>query len=353
MSVSAPVAYAPPMPTLRRLVPALLGLGLAAPAHAADVDVLLVGNSYTSFNDLAGVLAGVLQEHPAITTARVLGHSPGGWRLPQHLAEADGTNGDTQLRRWLTEDVDGWDVVVFQDQSQVPGFYDVDPIYDQSRDAFVALDRLAAAAPGAPETVLYMTWGRRDGDPTNEALYPDFSSMEDRLEEGYRRFASAADRPVFVGPAGPAFAAVHAAVLAQGEEPTEAGSCFHRLYSGDGSHPSAEGTWLVAATLGRVLVGVEPAALADPCGAIWAAAAEVAAAEETAVGLVQADPTDDDDSVDDGAADDDDRATAPLPATTTGCGCGSGGRSGSAWALLLLGLSLRSRGSRAARSRAR
>ena len=320
---------------------------LLAPAAAADVDVLLVGNSYTSFNGLSAVLDGMLQGHPGVATSRVRDHSPGGVRLPQHLAEADGTNGDTELRGHLTEDTDGWHAVVFQDQLQVPGFYDLDPIFDASEQAFIELDRLAAAAPGAPASVLYMTWGRRDGDDTNSALYPDFTAMEARIEEGYRRYAAAADRAVHIAPVGPAFAAVHAAVTAAGEAPTDSGTCFYRLYNGDGSHPSVEGTWLVSATIARTLTDVQPEPLDDACGPVWAQAAVDAVEGKGSLGLSFG-PADDDDAADDDAADDDDddddaadddddsAGTGFLDERAAGsCACSSGGAAG-IWLLLPL-----------------
>ena len=33
--------------------------------------------------------------------------------------------------------------------------------------------------------MLMMTWGRRDGDAINPTLYPNYTVMQDRLEEGY------------------------------------------------------------------------------------------------------------------------------------------------------------------------
>ena len=292
--------------------------------------MLLVGNSYTSANDLAGVLEGMLEADGA--EARTEARAPGGARFPDHLAEADGSNGDTQLRQWLTTDVDGWHAVVFQDQSQVPGFYDQDPSYDASLDAFVDLDLLAQAAPGNPESVLFMTWGRRHGDSMNEWLFPDFSTMQDRLEEGYRRYAAAVDAPrvVHIAPVGLAFAAVHDGILADGGTPTDDGTCFSRLYSGDGSHPSAEGTWVAGATIAATLTGIVPEPPVDDCGEVWALAVEQAVEAEGAIEPGDDDASvqqpDDDDTV--GLGDDDDDAG--------GCSCRSSLTGGGSGLLTLL-----------------
>jgi hypothetical protein len=285
----------------------LLTLAFACPtALAADLDVLLVGNSYTSANDLAGVLEGLLAAADDAPTVRTEAYAPGGRRFPDHLAEADGTNGDTQLRQWFVSDVDGWNAIVFQDQSQVPGFYDLDPIYDASLNAFVGLDALAQAAPGAPATVLFMTWGRHSGDAQNAALYPDYAAMQSRLEEGYRRYAAAVDAPrvVYIAPVGLAFQAIHDTILNDGGEPTDPDTCFSRLYSPDGSHPSADGTWVAGATIAATLTGVVPAAPAGDCGEGWAAAVTEAVAAEGAPVLGD----DDDDDSAEQADDDDDSA---------------------------------------------
>jgi hypothetical protein len=310
---------------------------LAAPATAAEIDVLLVGNSYTAFNNLASLTSTALGAHDAVDVARVEAHAPGGVRLPQHLAEADGTNGETQLRGWLNDYADGWEVVVFQDQSQVPGFYELDVVFDESEAAFVELDRLAEAAPGGPATVLYMTWGRRDGDSQNANLFPDFLTMQARLEEGYRRYAEAADRAVYTAPVGVAFKAVYDAVVAVGETPTDADTCFFRLYDGDGSHPSPAGSWVAAAVLSTIVVGARPPAQDDVCGDVWADAVDSATEGWPQVPLELATPADDDDAAnDDDAADDDDADTEYLgDRDAVGCGCATGARTGG-WLLMTL-----------------
>ncbi len=246
------------MNSLLRLLSGLLLIGTLGPvsASASEVDLLFIGNSYIASNDLPGTVSSLLQASLPVVDVRTESHAPGGRWFTDHLAEADGSRGETALSQWLTTDAVGWHHVFLQEQSQIPGFYDLADEYDASMEAFLVLNTLVAAAPGQPETLLLMTWGRRDGDSTNSVLYPDFLAMQARIEEGYRRYAAAGsseERTVWIVPAGLAFQAVYEQDLAQGEKPEAEGSCFHQLYSGDGSHPSPLGTWVAAATIVAVL----------------------------------------------------------------------------------------------------
>ena len=113
--------------------------------------------------------------------------------------------------------------------------------------------------------------------------------MQSRLEEGYRRYAAAAStdaRPAYIAPVGPAFQRIHDAIVASGGDPQEAGSCFDRLYSGDGSHPSADGTWVAGATITGVITGTVPDSPGGDCGDGWRDAVQAAVAAELLVGEV-------------------------------------------------------------------
>ncbi|MEC8192978.1 MAG: MYXO-CTERM sorting domain-containing protein, partial [Myxococcota bacterium] len=119
------------------------------------------------------------------------------------------------------------------------------------------------------ETLFFLTWGRRAGDPMNEWMYPDFATMQERLTSGYQAYAAAtatADRPVWIAPVGPAFAVVHDRVVSDGLTPTDAGNDFHGLYSGDGSHPSPTGTLLTAYVFFASITGESPVGLEAPTG---------------------------------------------------------------------------------------
>ena len=244
---------------LPMLAAAAFVLAVASSAEAQDERrVLFVGNSYTAYNGLAGLVEQMMTEQAAeaATTGAV---TPGGYRLDQHARDASGAAGETSLRRALVTNDPTWGAVVLQDQSQVGGFPMSDPTWQASRDGAVALATLAGELPAY--TVLYQTWGRRTGDDRNPAFYPDFSTMQDRLRDGYAAYAdaiAAAGEPVSVAPVGDAFARIHAAVGAEGDDPATTGTLFWRLYAGDGSHPSNLGSHLAAYTLFAALTGKDP-----------------------------------------------------------------------------------------------
>ena len=211
-------------------------------------ELLFVGNSYTYYNDLDQLVASFatsLPGAPIVTASRV---SSGGYRLPQHASDA-ATDG-TPLAAFLGDGpYPSWTYVVLQDQSQIPGF----PESQQERiDSVAASVELARrATEHRATTLLFQTWGRRNGDSTNPDRFPDFVTMNNLLAEGYAQMEQAiraAGYPVRRVPVGAAFAAIREDDLAAGRDPLDSSSLFFRLYAADGSHPSLEGSYLAAAT---------------------------------------------------------------------------------------------------------
>jgi hypothetical protein len=129
-----------------------------------------------------------------------------------------------------------------QEQSQIPGFPSNHPARLEMVQGGRRLHALGQAR-GA-RTVLMLTWGRRNGDARNPELFPDFETMQARLNAGYSELAALLDDAT-IAPVGPAFGVVRAADQA----------AFEGLYSGDGSHPSRAGSYVAAAVLYRVLTG--------------------------------------------------------------------------------------------------
>ena len=108
--------------------------------------------------------------------------------------------------------------------------------------------RLGSATP-----VLYSTWGRRDGDPANPAIFSDFSEMNKRTTAGYhdyRAILEEAGHAPLVVPAGEAFELVWQDSYENNRNTTrsEHSVSFESLYfsRNDGSHPSLQGTYMVA-----------------------------------------------------------------------------------------------------------
>ena len=214
--------------------------------------VLFVGNSYVYVNDLPALYQGLAAE--AGRSVEVQTIASGGYLLQQHAADAATTG--SALNAALQQP---WDVVVLQEQSQTRGFEGA--LLQASVDAASQLSERT----GDASVVLFQTWGRRDGDPSNAARFPDFTTMQDRLDEGF------ALHPGPVVPVGEAWRRVHRSSPAT----------FAGLYGPDGSHPSPMGTWLAALVFLGELDGVAPAGVDGPSGADPAVVTELkrAAAE--------------------------------------------------------------------------
>ncbi len=175
----------------------------------------------------------------------------------------DSATGDTGLYAMLYgDDAVSYDFVVLQDQSQIPGFPQTQSEWIQSRDAAVSLASIIEDRGGA--TRLFLTWGKRDGDPVNPDRFPDYTTMQALLLEGYTAYAEAiedAGHAVEIVPVGLAWQIIHDDHLADAEDPLAESSLFHQLYAGDGSHPSRLGTYLSACVFYAALTGNSPVGL--------------------------------------------------------------------------------------------
>ena len=223
------------------------------------MDIVLMGNSYTYQNDLDQRVAATFEEIGLSNNVTRL--TSGGMRLEQHANRAATSADPWNLA--LTESP-SLDVVVLQDQSQIPSFPESEPMWQASRSAVISLD--AQIEEAGAVTMLMMTWGRRDGDAGHPTLNPDFSTMQANLEHGYLAFAEAAstdERAIFVAPVGLAFRHIHDAIVRSGGAPTDAGTLFHSLYASDGSHPSPRGSYLAACVLHASLTGQPTVGLSD------------------------------------------------------------------------------------------
>lgn len=100
-----------------------------------------------------------------------------------------------------------------------------------------------------------MTWGRQNGDASNCPVYPPictYAGMQQRLRESYLEMA--VNNNCWVAPAGAAWQ------LVRTQNPGI------NLYSPDGSHPSAAGTYLVACVFYATLFQESPVGLGFTAG---------------------------------------------------------------------------------------
>ena len=159
----------------------------------------------------------------------------------------------SELNQKLAE---GHDYVVLQEQSQVPSFTTSSEFWIESKNAIKGLNERINSEGG--ETILLMTWGRKDG--TNTDRNPDYLTMQLHLQQGYEMYlenSTTLEKPVFIAPAGLAFKNIYNQVNDTGIDPSEGENSFSSLYS-DGSHPSLDGTYLTSCVLYAVITGESP-----------------------------------------------------------------------------------------------
>ena len=213
-----------------------LGAGGCGPLEGASCErVLFIGNSYTDVNDLPRVFAELAAsggQH--VGTGQV---APGGEELSGHV---DLPETQTALAE------PGWDVVVLQEQSQVPAILAARmQRMEPAARTLVGKIRAIGARP-----ILFETWAHRDGS-IGDGL-PDFATMEAALEQGYDQVA--ADVGAEVAPVGVAWRT--ARLVAPQLD----------LWEPDGSHPTMAGTYLASCVMYATIFGRSPVGLAYDVG---------------------------------------------------------------------------------------
>ena len=212
---------------------------LESPSNDSTLDLLLIGNSYTSNNQLSVRVENLLTSSGFTPDVQPL--TSGGKTLAWHgeQAQSEGTEWFSTLRS-------PHDYVILQDQSQVPGFPTTSSYWQDSMQGAQIIDDLVDDNGG--DTFFLMTWGYRNGDESNSWRYPDYETMQRHLETGYLAYAenlSSDQRPVFIAPVGMAFENIFFSI----SNATDDGTIFSDLYASDGSHPSIQGTYLAACVI--------------------------------------------------------------------------------------------------------
>lgn len=187
--------------------------------------VLFLGNSYTYYNSLP-----VLVENVAASMGDTVirdQNTPGGYTLQGHS-----TNAISQEK--IREG--NWDFVVLQEQSQRPSLSEAEVetlVYPYARQLNDSILKYNSCA----ETAFYMTWGRKDGDASNCAIWPPvctYEGMDDLLRQRYLFMAD--ENEAVTSPVGAVWR-----YLRENHPQLE-------LYDNDGSHPSGLGSYAGAVT---------------------------------------------------------------------------------------------------------
>jgi hypothetical protein len=185
--------------------------------------VLFIGNSYIATNNLPQMLRNMALS--AGDTLEFDSNTPGGFRFMQHAGNT------TTLNKIQAGN---WDFVVMQEQSQLPSF----PLSQVQNDVFPyarQLDSIIKAFNPCAETIFFNTWGRKNGDASNCPNWPPvctYEGMDSLLAMRYKMMAE--ENNALLAPAAQVWR-----FLRVNHPEIE-------LYQGDGSHPSANGTYAAA-----------------------------------------------------------------------------------------------------------
>jgi hypothetical protein len=201
------------------LIAVLCGQNLSATVRK----VFFIGNSYTYTNNMPDMLRDfALAKGDTVTYAT---SAPGGYTFQDHTTTAATITGIFSQQ---------WDIVVLQEQSQLPSF----PPTQVATDVYpfaTRLDSFIHENDTCTQTMFMMTWGRRDGDASNCAGYPvvcTYAGMQGRLRESYMEMTQ--DNNATIAPVGAAWKVVRDSFPSID------------LYVADGSHPSVAGSYLQA-----------------------------------------------------------------------------------------------------------
>lgn len=215
------------------VLPLVLALCLAAcsgprsPASEGEIQVLFIGNSHTYNNDVPGMFAAMARAGGHSVGVEMVAH--GGWMLIDHVQS------NATVRKIRSGE---WDYVVLQEQSDIPSF----PT-NREQEMYPAIRGLHNEISGrGAETVLFMTWGHRDGSIAQGV--GGYEAESAVLENAYVGIGKELD--VAIAPVGVAW------WVAMRSAPNLI------LWVEDGNHATPEGSYLAASVLYHVILGQSP-----------------------------------------------------------------------------------------------
>ena len=191
--------------------------------------ILMLGNSYTYFFDMPKILQALFDDNGV--NAKVDSVTAGGRRLAQNVDEGDPLHAEIVAKCAQN----AYDVLILQEQSHTPMSH-----YREFLRGVCGCVELVKPA----RTVMYATWGRKEGCD----LLDEFGWTNQSMTEGLAAAYDAAARKV-------------------GGESAHVGKCFYEirkaypeieLYDPDRSHPSYTGSCVAALTVYKKLTGKLP-----------------------------------------------------------------------------------------------
>jgi len=200
----------------------LIVLLLISSTSFADTNVLFIGNSYTYYNSMPQMFKAMAENLYPDQSFEVQFIGGGGATLKKHW----------EVGQALAEIKTGkWDFVVLQEQSALASNNIAD---SKSWKQFYKFSRKfdQEIKKNGGRTVFFMTWAKRDLRPQQKYLTTAYKSIADELE-------------AIVAPVGLVWDNIRQ------QDSLE-------LFDKDGSHPSAEGSFLIALTIFSSVFEIEP-----------------------------------------------------------------------------------------------
>ena len=193
--------------------------------------VLFLGNSYTGVNNLPQIVYDI-----ALSVGDTLvfdSYTPGGYQLMEHYTD------NMSLNKIMAGE---WEYVVLQGQSQEPITHN-----SQFVDGGFQLNNFITQFNHCSVTMLYMTWGYKNGDAFNCSSFPvmcTYVGMDSTIRNNYLHLASVINAEVSP-------VSVVWKWLRQNHPGIE-------LYQADGSHPTAAGSFAAACCFYAMLFKKDP-----------------------------------------------------------------------------------------------
>ena len=201
----------------------LMSIPLLSFCQSDSINVLFIGNSYTSSNNLPGIISSIASSKGDYMNFE--SNLIGGATLQDHV------NNNNTIDLIMNGN---WDYVVLQEQSQYPSF----PIEQVEQEVFPYANQLSQITKDSNDcsnVIFFMTWGRENGDQDNCSNWPPictYEGMDDLLRERYLTMAN--NNEAQISPVGAVWRSIR-------------DSNYNiDLYSSDGSHPSFIGSYIAA-----------------------------------------------------------------------------------------------------------
>jgi PKD repeat protein len=211
------------------LIAVTVTLGLSFVSISQDtLNVLFIGNSYTSFNNLPLLVQNLSTS--AGKTLNIDSNMPGGYLISSHLNDATTLSKISQ---------GNWDYVILQEQSLIPtiDYYRYNDMYPAMTDLKSVIEQYNPCA----KVITYMTWGRRFGgqhcDPSGtycSPVFANFNHMQDSLTSAYLEISEQLN--IQCAPVGVTWQNI-------------LNDTTLVLHSGDNSHPNIDGSYVAALSI--------------------------------------------------------------------------------------------------------